>query len=437
MQSERGSESRGRVRVERGIYRQTNGRYAVCVMIDGRPSLRTVAGDLEQARVERELLREAAHNGLLTLWPRLTFGAVASQWFARFERRVATGERRERTLENYRYYLDHHLLPRGRAQADPLAHPSRYGQPRRDADRKGPGAEDGRERARPTRRDPPLRAPAGGTFSTTPWDDWRRPSDHGPLPARNASSARQRSQTFSVPASRVTDRCWRPLSIPACASPNCWPSPGPRLTLKPASSASAPNSRGRTWEPPPAAWHLRRAPPSATSRSPLNSPPSSPVNDAAPASRPKTTTCSQPGWAHRSGSETSPAPPSRTRSSVPASTDAADRRFASTTSATFASHLIVDLRLDVCQVSRILGHARTAITLDVYTHLFDRARHAADVRAAMADSRFAHILAEATATAPSLKEDARRRGRIGRARRAQHPAAHPRIRCQTRERRGT
>lgn len=89
MQSERSSESRGRVRVERGIYRQTDCRYAVCVMIDGRPSLRTVAGNLEQARVERELLREAAHNGLLTLWPRLTFGAVACQWLARFERRVS------------------------------------------------------------------------------------------------------------------------------------------------------------------------------------------------------------------------------------------------------------------------------------------------------------------------------------------------------------
>jgi integrase len=80
-------------------------------MLDGRPSLRTVAGDLEQARVERELLREAARNGLLTVWPRLTFGAVALQWLARFERRVAAGERRERTLEKYRYYLDHHLLP--------------------------------------------------------------------------------------------------------------------------------------------------------------------------------------------------------------------------------------------------------------------------------------------------------------------------------------
>jgi integrase len=31
---------------------------------------------------------------------------------------------------------------------------------------------------------------------------------------------------------------------------------------------------------------------------------------------------------------------------------------------TFASHLIIDIRLDVVQVSRILGHARTSMTLD-------------------------------------------------------------------------
>jgi integrase len=42
----------------------------------------------------------------------------------------------------------------------------------------------------------------------------------------------------------------------------------------------------------------------------------------------------------------------------------------------FASVLIIDLRLDVVQVSRQLGHARPSITLDRYSHLFDRARHA-------------------------------------------------------------
>lgn len=39
---------------------------------------------------------------------------------------------------------------------------------------------------------------------------------------------------------------------------------------------------------------------------------------------------------------------------------------------TFASHLIIDLQLDVAQVSRILGHASTTITLDVEA---DRASH--------------------------------------------------------------
>src|SRR5439155_5162847 len=59
---------------------------------------------------------------------------------------------------------------------------------------------------------------------------------------------------------------------------------------------------------------------------------------------------------------------------------------------TFASHLIVDLGLDVAQVSTILGHARPSITLDTYTHLFDRAAHAADVRERMARSEFGRLL---------------------------------------------
>jgi integrase len=66
---------------------------------------------------------------------------------------------------------------------------------------------------------------------------------------------------------------------------------------------------------------------------------------------------------------------------------------------TFASHLIIDLGLDVAQVSRILGHARITITLDIYTHLFEDARHARDIRTRMAASPFASLL-EATTAAP-------------------------------------
>ncbi len=59
---------------------------------------------------------------------------------------------------------------------------------------------------------------------------------------------------------------------------------------------------------------------------------------------------------------------------------------------TFASHLIIDIRLDVAQVSAILGHARTSMTLDTYTHLFEEARHEANIRAQLAKSNFANLL---------------------------------------------
>jgi len=67
---------------------------------------------------------------------------------------------------------------------------------------------------------------------------------------------------------------------------------------------------------------------------------------------------------------------------------------------TFASHLIVDLGLDVAQVSRILGHARITITLDVYTHLFDDARHTDEIRRRMEASQFASLLDADTGEAP-------------------------------------
>jgi hypothetical protein len=74
---------------------------------------------------------------------------------------------------------------------------------------------------------------------------------------------------------------------------------------------------------------------------------------------------------------------------------------------TFASHLIVDLHLDVAQVSRILGHARPSVTLDTYTHLFDQAAHAAEIRERMARSEFGGLLAEA-----SVKQSSSARPRL-------------------------
>jgi hypothetical protein len=67
---------------------------------------------------------------------------------------------------------------------------------------------------------------------------------------------------------------------------------------------------------------------------------------------------------------------------------------------TFASHLIIDLGRDVAQVSRIPGHASVTTTLNIYTHLFDDARHATEIRTRMASSPFARLL-DRTANRPT------------------------------------
>jgi hypothetical protein len=106
-----GSRTGRRVRVERGIYRQPNSKYAICFMLDGKPRYRTFGCDFEAARAARARLVVAAQAGLVTACPRLTFGTVARRWLQRFETMVAIGERRPRTLENHRYHLEDHLLP--------------------------------------------------------------------------------------------------------------------------------------------------------------------------------------------------------------------------------------------------------------------------------------------------------------------------------------
>jgi hypothetical protein len=100
-----------RVRVERGIYRQPNGKYAVCFMLEGKPRFRTVGYDLLLAREQRETLARAAGYGVLACTPRLSFSKLAGWWLERYERNVKAGRRRERTLALHRYHLRAHLLP--------------------------------------------------------------------------------------------------------------------------------------------------------------------------------------------------------------------------------------------------------------------------------------------------------------------------------------
>jgi hypothetical protein len=110
---EASSRSDRRRRVARGIYEQPNGRYTVCVMVDGQPRFRTVtAATIGEAWHQRELLQSLARIGELAVSPRLTFAEVAARWLADFEAKVTAGERRDRTLDLYRSQLSRHLLPR-------------------------------------------------------------------------------------------------------------------------------------------------------------------------------------------------------------------------------------------------------------------------------------------------------------------------------------
>lgn len=58
---------------------------------------------------------------------------------------------------------------------------------------------------------------------------------------------------------------------------------------------------------------------------------------------------------------------------------------------TFASILIVGLKYDPVSVSRQLGHKKPSFTQDVYAHLFDRARHADELRDRL-ERGFGHLL---------------------------------------------
>jgi len=72
-----GSSGPGRVRVERGIYRQPNGKYAVCWRPAARLRFRTVGFDLTEARRERLALIAATREGKVPILPRLRVGTVA------------------------------------------------------------------------------------------------------------------------------------------------------------------------------------------------------------------------------------------------------------------------------------------------------------------------------------------------------------------------
>lgn len=381
-----------RERVERGIYRQQNGVYGVYVIVGGKPVYKAVGRKLAEARRQRELLSAKAQQGTLAPPTRLTFAELAETWIEGFAAQVVAGERSERTLENYRYHLDSHLLPAfGRRRLQELT-------------------TDDCARLVAALRAKGL-APKTIAGALVPL-------------GRVFALALRRGQIADNPLTRL-DASERPRIVRleqrvltheeiAKLLAACLPRYRPLLATALYSGMRLSELLGLTWADVDLSGGLirvRRQLSRATRdrparRLPLKTPaalrdipllpqlgtllrrhklgtPHSSENDYVFATAHGTPL----GYRNveRRGLR-------RAAEHAGLELEGQRRLRVHDLRHTFASHLIVDLRLDVAQVSAILGHARPSITLDTYTHLFDQAAHAAEVRERMERSEFGRLL---------------------------------------------
>jgi integrase len=384
-----------RRRVERGIYEQENGKYAVCVMVAGRPRFRTLdARTLSEVRQQRALLRTLGALGELPLSPRLTFGEVAARWLADFEAKVAAGARRERTLDLYGSQLHRHLLPRLSRRRlalittdDVVAVMSEL-----QADGLSPWTIKRILGALSCVFTFALRR---GYIATHPFHRLER--DERPHPLR--SDQRVLTQPELARLFSACPRRYRPLLVTGAYT-------GMRLSevlgliwddvdlAAGVIHVRHQLARGRRGVPP------HRIPPKT--RASVRDIPLLPQLAAVLRQHKRGSrftrgsdyvfgTTRGTAFLHHNVSKRV-----LRRAAVDAGLDRDERRVRfHDLRHTFASHLIIDIRLDVAQVSAILGHARTSMTLDTYTHLFEQAAHGADVRAQLARSDFANLLTRA------------------------------------------
>jgi integrase len=383
-----GSRSGRRVRVERGIYRQPNGNYAICFMLDGKPRFRTVGGDFDAARAARARLVIAAQAGLLTACPRLTFATVARCWLERFETMVAIGERRPRTLENHRYHLEDHLLPvfagrriatitvddvagviralakEGRSPRTISGALATLGAIMRYALRRGYITDNPLRRLEPGERPRALPRPR----HVLGQDEIAR------LLAACAPRYRPLIATALYTGMRISELLaltWSDIDFAAGV-----------IRVR-AQLSRAQRGRPARRVSPKTAAGIRDVPLVAQLAALLGE-----YQAAATFVEPDDfvfATSKATPLGHRNVERRALQRAARDAGIAPAP------RF-HTLRHTFASHLIIDLGLDVAQVSRILGHASVTTTLNIYTHLFDDARHATEIRTRMAASTFAQLL---------------------------------------------
>jgi integrase len=381
-----------RRRVERGIYRQENGIYGVYLVVDGKPRYKTVGAKLAEARRQRDLLSAKAQRGELPPPSKLTFAELAESWIELFAAQAAAGERSERTLENYRYHLDHNLLPtlgHRRLQEISTDDCARLIASLRS---KGLAAKTIAGALVPLGRILSL-ALRRGHITDNPLrrlDQSERPRIHRREQRVLSHDEISRLLAASLPS-------YRPLLATALYS-------GMRLSeLLGLTWADIDLTNGllrlryqlsRARENKPAR-RVRLKTNAATRDIPLLPQLAALLKRHKLASRYSTasdyvfaTALGTPlgyrnverrGLTHAAttgGIQTDNQPPLRLH----------DLRH------TFASHLIIDLKLDIAQVSQILGHARPSITLDTYTHLFHHAAHAANIRQRMGTSDFGALL---------------------------------------------
>lgn len=382
-----------RTRVERGIYRQQNGTYGVYLIVDGKPRFKTIGSKLAQARRHRDLLSVKAQRGELATPRRLAFAELAENWIEGFAALVAAGERGERTLENYRYHLDHNLLPAfGRKQlheitTDDIARLIATLRAKGLAAKTINGAlvPLGRILAHALRRgyitDNPLRRLEQHERPRIQRRE-QRVLDHAQI-TRLLDASLPRYRTFLATAiytgmrhSELLGLTWADMDLD-----NGLIHVRHQLSRahvdKPARRARLKTQAARRDIPllPQLASLLKRHK--------LASPHTADTDYVF-----ATATGKPLGYRNveRRGL-------GRAADNAGLNSSEQSRLRVHDLRHTFASHLIVDLKLDVAHVSRILGHARPSITLDTYTHLFHHAAHAADIRQRMATSDFGALLA--------------------------------------------
>jgi len=407
-----------RVRVERGVYRQPNGKYAVCFMLNGRPRFRTVDGDLDDARSARARLVIAAHAGVLPACPRLTFATVAGRWLERFEAMVAVGERRERTLESHRYHLSRHPLPalgrrriaaitvddiaaligslvaQGRAPRTIAGALATLGAILRFALRRGYITENPLRRLEAGERPRPATRP-------------QRALGQDEI-ARLLGACAPRYRLLVVTAlytgmriSELLALTWADIDFVA------------GVVRVRAQLSRAHRGVPAQRVPPKTAAAIRDIPLVAQLASLLREHRGA-TSFAAAGDYVFATSRGTPlGHRNVEGRALE-----RAATTAGFNASAPRLRFHDLRH-TFASHLIVDLGLDVAQVSRILGHASVTTTLNIYTHLFDDARHATEIRTLMAACPFARLLDPDDTDADNVVVIARRRGASNRRQGAQ------------------